>query len=182
MKYIAILLSFVLVLNLSGQSIHEIRSKFHAAVLDSDESQDFHHLLTNVENPNSTIKAYQAVSEVLLSQVVWNPFTKLSQIFKYDKLMAVAVKEDPKNVEIRFLRLAIEYNLPSFLGMSTHLRDDVDEIVSNLSSVPQMQINPMFGKYIFYFIKKTNLCGNEQLERMRQSFDQGVAVVEAEGK
>ena len=167
-------------LGLKAQDLNEIRSEFHAAVLDPSESKGFHNFLKDVDNPSSTVKAYQAVSEALLAQVAWNPFSKLRQVMKYDKQMEVAVKEDPMNIEIRFLRLAIEYNLPSFLGMSTHLDEDVDKIVGGLSSVSQMQVNPMFGKYIFYFLEQSDLCSQEQLAMMRQSFEQGASVGGAE--
>lgn len=99
---------------------------------------------------------------------------------KYDKQMEAAVEEDPRNIEIRFLRLAIEYNLPAFLGMSTHLEEDVEKIVSDLSRVSQMQVNPMFGEYIFHFLKETNLCTSDQLALMKQSFASSAPLAGAE--
>lgn len=165
---------------ISAQSLNEIRSEFHAVVLNPDDSRDFHNFLKDIENPTSTEKAYQAVSEALLAQIVWNPFNKLKQVMKYDKQIEAAVEEDSKNIEIRFLRLAIEYNLPSFLGMSTHMEEDVDMIVNDLSGVSRMHVNPMFGQYIFHFLEETNLCTSEQLALMKQSFEGGGAVAGAE--
>lgn len=176
MRLTIIICLFVCAAPLAAQSIGEIRSEFHAVVQNPDDSRTFHKFLKDIEEPSSTIKAYQAVSEALLAQVVWNPFSKLSQVVKYDKQMKVAVEEDPQNIEIRFLRLAIEYNLPSFLGMSTHLEEDVAKIVDGLSSVSEMQVNPMFGKYIFYFLEQTDLCSEEQLAVMKHSFDNGTAA------
>ncbi len=160
----------------TAQSLSEVRSEFHSVVISPDDSEEFHEFMTGIEQPSTTIQAYQAVSEALLAQVLWNPFKKLSQVVKYDKQMTAIVESDPHNVEIRFLRLAIEYNLPSFLRMSTHMEEDADKIVSNLSSVSSMQVNPVFGKYIFHFLKETNLCTDSELQRMKQSFDQGVTV------
>ncbi|MEP1035450.1 hypothetical protein [Ekhidna sp.] len=180
MKATITIFSALLAFNLTAQSISEIRSEFHAVVLNPNESKDFHNYLKDIENPSSTVKAYQAVSEALLAQVVWNPFSKLKQVVKYDKQMAAAVEEDSQNIEIRFLRLAIEYNLPSFLGMSGHLEEDVDKIVNDLSEVSQMQVNPMFGQYIFHFLAETNLCSAEQLALMKQSFEGGGLMAGAE--
>lgn len=180
MKAIITIFCLSLSVGLTAQSIDEVRSEFHAVVLNPDDSKNFYNFIKNIENPTSTVKAYQAVSEALLAQVVWNPFSKLKQVVKYDKLMAAAVEEDPENIEIRFLRLAIEYNLPSFLGMSTHLQEDADEIANDLSGVSQMQVNPVFGKYIFHFLKETNLCSAEQLSMMKLSFDGGVSMAGAE--
>lgn len=180
MKAFITFLFILLTFGVDAQSISEIRTEFHSVVLNPDESRGFHNFLKKVEKPSATVKAYQAVSEALLAQVVWNPFTKLSQVMKYDKQMAVAIGEDPENIEIRFLRLAIEYNLPSFLGMSKHLEEDVNKIVDNLSNVSQMQVNPMFGKYIFYFLQETNLCSSEQIAMMKQRFDASTSLGGAE--
>ncbi len=165
---------------IAAQPLNDVRSKFHSAVLNPDDTESFYNFMGKIENPSTTVQAYQAVSEALLAQVVWNPFKKLSQVMKYEKLMSALIEKDPKNVEIRFLRLAIEYNLPSFLGMSKHLEEDVDQIVMNLSSVSQIQINPMFGKYIFYFLKETDLCTQDELDRMKKSFEQGSSIAGAE--
>ncbi|MEO9482485.1 MAG: hypothetical protein ABJG47_03530 [Ekhidna sp.] len=180
MKALITFLLVILTFSSSAQDLSEIRAEFHAVVLNPEESESFYDYLKEIETPTSTVKAYQAVSEALLAQVVWNPFNKLKQVIKYDKQMAAAVEEDPQNVEIRFLRLAIEYNLPSFLGMSDHLQEDVDKIVSDLSRVSQVQVNPMFGKYIFHFLKETNLCSTEQLALMKQSFESSASMAGAE--
>jgi len=145
-------------------------------VLNPADSRSFHDLLKEIDDPTPTVKAYQAVSEAMLAQVVWNPFTKLSQVSKYNKQMEMAITDDADNIEIRFLRLAIEYNLPSFLGMSKHLDEDVMKIVEGLSMMSQMQINPMFGRYIFYFLKETDLCTEKQLELMKESFDKATTA------
>lgn len=180
MRLIITVFFLILTFFIEAQSLSDVRSQFHAAVLDSDNTKKFYDYMAKIENPSVTVEAYQAVSEALLAQVIWNPFKKLSQVMKYDELMSAAIVKDPKNVEIRFLRLAIEYNLPSFLGISTHLEEDIDHIVGNLSNVSQMQVNPVFGKYIFYFLKETSLCSQDELDRMKMSFEQGASIAKFE--
>ena len=156
------------------QDLVEVRSKFHSVVLEPENARDFHSYISAIESPSSTVLAYQAVSEAMLAQVIWNPFSKIKQVIKYDKMMTEAVSQAPTNVEIRFLRLAIEYNLPAFLGMSKHLDEDLEQIVSNLSSMEGMQVNQKFGRYIFYFLDSTDLCTQKQLEQMKTGFDEAV--------
>lgn len=152
-----------------GQTLNEIRSEFHAVVENPEDSRRFHDYLGKIEKPSSTVKAYQAVSEALLAQVVWNPFNKLAQVMKYDKQMETVISEDPDNVEIRFLRLAIEYNLPSFLGMSTHINDDTQVIIQNMSSISSMQLDKSYGRYVFHFLSQTELCTDEEIYLMQRS-------------
>ncbi|MEQ9402694.1 MAG: hypothetical protein RIM99_03830 [Cyclobacteriaceae bacterium] len=153
---------------LHAQSIQEVRKSFHQAVMDPEESRTFHQFLDQTTLNSSTLKAYKAVSEALMARVVWSPFSKLSQVMKYDNLMEMAIEEDQSNIEIRFLRFAIEYNLPRFLGMSQHLIEDRDVIVENMTAVNSMDLDPSFSRYILYFLNDTGLCSQEQISQMRE--------------
>lgn len=168
MKFLLLVFVFTFSTIASGQTILEVRSSFHQAVMEPETSRDFHELMESPQENSATIVAYQAVSEALLAQVVWNPFSKLSQVMKYDKLMEKAVLEDEENIEIRFLRLAIEVNLPSFLGMSEHIKEDRDMIVNNMSKVSTMKVEKGYGQYIFYFLNETGLCTEEEISLMEE--------------
>ena len=145
------------------------REAFHKAVLDEEQSRSFHQYMRTFENPTPVIAAYQAVSEAMLARVLWNPLSKLGQVRSYQRAMEHAVENDPHEIEIRFLRLAIEYNLPSFLGMSEHVEEDVIAILKNLSSAATLGLDPSYGQYIFYFLEQTNLCSEEQILLMKRS-------------
>ena len=172
MKVFFGLLLVTLGLELGAQTLSEVRNAFHQAVLDPKESRTFHDFLKEVDEADPTLQAYKAVSEALLAQVVWNPFSKFSQVLKYNKLIEKAVIRDQQNIEIRFLRLAIEYNLPAFLGMSTHMEEDLGIIVSNMESVNTMQVDPGYGRYIFYFLESTELCTSEQILAMKENLSE----------
>lgn len=169
MKSILLVFTIVISLLASGQTIQEVRSSFHQAVMEPETSREFHELMESPQKSSATIIAYQAVSEALLAQVVWNPFSKLSQVMKYDKLMEKAVMEDEENIEIRFLRLAIEVNLPSFLRMSSHIQEDRDMIVRDMSKVSAMKLEKSYGQYIFYFLNDSGLCSPEEISLMEET-------------
>lgn len=156
-------------INAVGQDLGAIRKAFHQAVLDPNQSRSFHEFLQETKPSSSTVKAYKAVSEAMLAREVWNPFTKLSQVMKYNELMEVAVSEDKENIEIRFLRIAIEHNLPRFLGLSKHLAEDRAVIVKNMNVVGSMGLDPSFKHYILYFLNDTGLCTPEEIASMEAS-------------
>jgi len=160
----------ILFLSSIGQSLHDVRREFHKAVLNPEDSKAFHRYMKDIEESGSTIQAYAAVSEAMLAQVIWNPFSKLSQVMKYDKQMNRIIEHDPDNIEARFLRLAIEYNLPTFLGMNKHIMDDIEVIKSGIK-VSELDVDSYYKRYIFYFLQQTNLCSNEDLAMMEDSFN-----------
>lgn len=149
----------------------EVRQAFHQAVLHDEESESFHEYVGKVSKADPTILAYQAVSKAMLARVLWNPFAKYSHVMKYRSLMADAIKTDSSNIEIRFLRLSIEYNLPSFLSESQYIDEDLKIILENLSSVKKMRVDPGYGRYIFYFLKENELCTAEEIQMMKKSLD-----------
>lgn len=148
-----------------------VRQAFHQAVLHDEESDSFHEYVGKIANADPTILAYQAVSKAMLARVLWNPFAKYSHVMKYRALMADAIKTDSSNIEIRFLRLSIEYNLPSFLSESQYINEDLKIILENLSSVKKMRVDPGYGRYIFYFLRENGLCTVEEIQKMKKSLD-----------
>jgi len=153
----------------TSQSLEKVRKEFHKAVLDPVQSRAFYKYMQHLENSNTTIQAYSAVSEAMLAQVLWNPFSKLSRVIKYDNLMDKIIENDSENIEIRFLRLAIEYNLPAFLGMSDHIEEDI-EIIKAKIKITQLNIDSYYKEYIFHFLRQSNLCSIEELAMLEDSF------------
>lgn len=158
-------------LTLCAQTLQGTREAFLNAVTDSENSRAFHDYLKEAVDVEPTILAYKAVSEAMLAQVLWNPLAKFSQVLKYDKQMEELVAQNAENIEIRFLRLAIEFNLPSFLGMSEHLNEDISAIIAHKQTVSSMQIDPSYERYIFGFLETTGLCSKDQLMVLRTSIN-----------
>jgi len=169
--YASILFSLVsFFLMAQDEELNKVRKAFHKAVVDEAESKSFHSLFSTIKSSSATIDAYQATSEAMLARVLWNPFSKLEQVKKYDSQIEKAVGEAPNDLEIRFLRMSIEYNLPSFLGMKEHIEEDLEVILNNLASVSSLKVDPDYGRFIFYFIESTGLCTPEQIKDMKMSF------------
>ncbi len=146
-----------------GQSLGEVRKRFHQAVLSQDSIADYHDFIVGVVDTSPTIKAYRAAGEAMLAQTLWNPLSKLAQVNRYEKLIQESIELDTGNLEIHFLRFAIEFYLPRFLMMSKHLEEDRDFIVANLWRCEQMNIDPEFERYITYFMNETGMLLPEQI-------------------
>ncbi len=171
MRSLVIIVFVLLVGSSYSQSLLEVRKGFHDAVMEPKLTKEFNKYLKQSNITTATINAYRAASEAMMARVVWNPISKLSQVVKYAELMEEAVNSDEDNIEIRFLRLSIEYNIPKFLGMSKHLEQDTDMIVKNLSDVQNMDLDPSYGRYILSFLETTKLCTDQEMLTMKQSLN-----------
>ena len=151
-----------------GQPVEEIRKRFHQAVLSPDSIENYHQYIVKVDLSTPTIVAYRAAGEAMKAQIIWNPLAKLGQVHRYEKMILEAIEMDMDNLEIRFLRFAIEYHLPRFLRKSKHLEEDRDFIVENLWRCKEMNIDPEFESYITYFMNDTGMLLPRQITVMKE--------------
>ena len=112
MKFFGIVLLFV-TLNASANTSPEmLRKSFHQSVLDESKIKEFYNLVNAIAYPSDLEKAYQAAGNAMMAKVTSNPYSKVVYVKKYMRLMDEAITGDGENVEIRFLRIAIDKNVP----------------------------------------------------------------------
>ena len=84
----------------------------------------------NLDNP--VILAYYYTGKLMMLDYSNNPFEKYKIFKTKTKQMDSIVRTNPKNIEIRLLRYALQKNSPYFLKYSSDLRNDLNYIKSNL--------------------------------------------------
>ena len=149
----------------SDPTLSQLRIRFKAAVVDKEVEDFFNFCQINTSLP-STHKAYKASSYALMTSKTWNPFTKIKRLNTYEQLMKEAYQSDTSKIEIRFLRLSMEYNIPRWLGMSNHLKEDKEYIVAHINDIKSLRLSPAFAKYILYFFKQTGLFSSTELSKI----------------
>tara|TARA_B100001250_G_C19606020_1_gene702793 strand:- start:158 stop:685 length:528 start_codon:yes stop_codon:yes gene_type:complete len=146
----------------------QLREGFRQAVV-NQQVDAFYHQVTINNSDESVIQAYTACAYALKAKTAWNPFTKLSQVRMYEQLMEQASLKSPNNIEIRFLRFSIEYNLPTWLGMSEHLNEDQQYIASHIMDIQELMLHPEYARYILYFIQETGLFKEKTITGLQQA-------------
>ncbi len=73
-------------------------------------------------------------------QAIWanhtiNPINKLSTFNKGKKNIEKAIKNKPNSVELRFVRLSIQKNVPRILGYNENIAEDETFVRNYLSSI-----------------------------------------------
>jgi hypothetical protein len=81
-------------------------------------------LLSKPHVSNPLAKAYLATGYALEARASWSPATKMSKAQEAYSLLNQAVKAEPNNEEIRFLRLSFSHGTPDFLNMKSYMADD----------------------------------------------------------
>ena len=77
-----------------------------------------------------------------------NPFKKMSFFGDGKKLLEESISREPQNLELRFLRLTIQTNLPSFLGYSDNKESDKKFVQAGLSGVESPELQAHIRNFI----------------------------------
>lgn len=77
-----------------------------------------------------------------------NPFKKLGFFGDGKKLIESAISIEPENLELRFLRLTIQTNLPEFLGYSESKEKDKAFVLAGLEKVDNDMLKKRMNNFI----------------------------------
>jgi len=70
-------------------------------------------------------KAYRGVALAMYADIAEGLYTKLDYFNRGKELIEAAIKEQPHNPEIRFLRISVQAEAPLMLGYSGAIEDDL---------------------------------------------------------
>ena len=85
---------------------------------------EFLELMTRHKDDNPTSSGYYALAVMMQAKLYGNPFTKLSYFNQGKKILEASILKDPQNVELRFLRFAVQTEIPSILLYFTEIDED----------------------------------------------------------
>lgn len=95
---------------------------------------------------NPLLLGYKGAVELGMARHATNPFKKMSYFSSGKEHLEEAIAKDTSDVELRFLRLTIQVNLPSFLGYSDDIESDHKFVLANLGDTEdQFFINRVNG-------------------------------------
>jgi hypothetical protein len=67
---------------------------------------------------------FLAVGKFFMAKHVFNPLKKMSYFNEGKNTMEAAIKSDPKNLEVRLMRLITQESVPKFLGYYQNIKED----------------------------------------------------------
>lgn len=112
---------------------------------------------------DALMKAYYGASLAAAPECLNNPLDKLKYFRRGKQFLDEAVKLDPTQVEIRFLRFATQTKAPSFLGYSGNIDEDKKTIFRFFVSYAKLEDNREMSRQITRFlINSGKLTADEQ--------------------
>lgn len=105
-------------------SPESLRAHYQQAVQDADAARYLWEALADYQGLQGIVVAYKASARALMARHAWNPYHKYGYVREALRLFGQAIRLEPQQLEIRFLRFAVLHYMPGFLYESEDLEED----------------------------------------------------------
>jgi len=142
----------------------EIRGMYAQAATDKGASEKLTAVLSKIDTTSPPVfVCYKGASEMVRAKYLFNPLNKMGKFNTGKTLIEFAVKHDPENIEVRFVRFCIQVNLPAFLNYSSNIGEDKKYLIDNINHVDDIDLK----KNIINFLSNPKYCTEEEIERIK---------------
>lgn len=125
MKLIVFISLILLIPFTSDPSLAEVRALYEKAAGEEEKCRELLEHLSSIEVRDSPVLyGYKAGATMIMAKHVFNPFKRMSYFNEGKDMLEEAIMVAPKEVELRFLRFAVQTNAPAFLGYRQHIEED----------------------------------------------------------
>ena len=170
-RYLSIATLIILFLNpetlAQDVSIHKIRNLFNDAVKDDNSRKIFYKYMADIQSKQPVVIAYKASAKALEAKDAWNPINKLSYLKEASQLFENAISQEPKNIELRFLRFSVQYYTPRWLGMSDELNEDKNVIITYINDYKKLNIDEGVLSWIQTFMIESGYCTKNEINTIK---------------
>lgn len=129
--------------------MEEVKTLFEASAYSRSSADRLLKLLSKVDHSSSPVLiCYKGVAEMMQAKYGFNPINKFRRFKRGKNLIEEAVKKEPDNLEIRFLRFVIQTNLPAFLNYNEQINEDKRFLLNNLQTTKDKKLKQDFLKYL----------------------------------
>lgn len=148
-----------------------IRLKFYDAVMDSKKAEKLEKQISLIYPQSPLIKVYKGATYAIAAKNKWNPFAAFKLLSKSKNKMNEAVKLAPHNLEIRFIRFAVQKNIPSYLGYSDNIKEDKKYLIKHINQFYNPQLDKKMRDYILYFMTEQGGYSKKQIKLIREKLN-----------
>lgn len=148
MKLIVILLHFYWTIGYNTvPELEQVRSNYAKAAQDKQVCKAMIVALTNAQN-SPLYQAYLGGYRAMWAKHILNPISKLNTFNKGKKDIEAAILADPSNIELRFVRLSVQKNCPSFLGYNSHIQIDTKLLTTHKHTIKSPMLSNMIDNIL----------------------------------
>ncbi|RZK36982.1 MAG: hypothetical protein EOO90_26310 [Pedobacter sp.] len=161
MSFINIFL-FLLLTDSSKLNVIEIRNLYEKASKSSSTNTKLIEMLKDVKEDNPLLLGYKGAAIMMEANHLINPISKLNRFKKGKVLVERAIHLDGNEAELRYVRLAIQTNVPGFLGYSKSIESDKKILIAKLDTMKDKDLRSRVVDYLLM----AKICNTEELKKV----------------
>jgi hypothetical protein len=142
------LLLLICFLAFQTSNLSQLRQLYHLAPTDSKKANQLLAIAGKGDPEKSVYLGYKGAARMMQAKHAFNPISKWNLFKDGKKILESAIASDPNNIELRYLRLTIKSNVPSFLGYSDKIATDKAFLLSKLNSINDKELHQMVTSYL----------------------------------
>jgi len=147
--FYVVLFQMLVTTTLFGQklSLKEIRKDFKIG--HKDELTCTKHLEMLEEYADCPVeRGYEAAYHMFMAKHTGNPFKKMGYFKSGKKMLEEEIADNPNEIELRYIRLCIQYYIPAYLGYKANIEEDKDFLVDNLYKLKDQETKQLIYTYL----------------------------------
>ncbi|WP_166334204.1 hypothetical protein [Sphingobacterium chungjuense] len=123
------------------------RKNFNQGVKNKDLCEKYHeHLQETARTPVE--KGYEAAFHMFMAKHTANPIKKMSYFKNAKSMLEDLIEANPQEVELRFIRLCIQYYSPKYLGYHSEVENDKTFVMNNLHKMSDKHAKQLIYNYL----------------------------------
>ena len=139
--------------------LSEARRLYQTAADDEKAARGLLELMEHKDTGEPVMLGYKAAGHMMMAKHVGNPFKKMSHFNKGKDVLSKAINADKNNLELRFLRFAVQAEAPGFLGYRGELEEDKQLLLKGAGKIKDPVLR---GMVINYLRKSKGLSASEK--------------------
>jgi len=116
--------------------------------------------LEPVDKDSPILFGYKAAAHMMSAQYTYNPYSKYRYFKEGRTMIESIIRSHPDNVELRYLRLSIQVNLPEMLNYSENVKEDTNFLLHEFKSLSDSILKKRIRELLVHF----ELCKESQLQ------------------
>lgn len=134
---------------IQNEDIAVIRGLYNQAAISKTDALQLRRIMMHVDsNSAPVLYCYKGADEMIEAKYALNPFVKWEMFNQGKNHITVAISRDTTDLEMRFLRFSIQYNLPGFLGYREDIERDKRFLLLHTKECKDKELKKMIVNFL----------------------------------
>lgn len=160
MRQIALVIISFIALQVHATSLTEVRKLYVQAANSEEVHAQLYEQLKNIGPDQPVLYGYRAAIHMMSAEYTYNPYSKYRYFKEGKEMIESVINSNPASLELRFLRLSIQLNVPDILDYSDNIETDRSIILKGYSTISDKELKQRIREVLLHY----KLCSAAELK------------------